>query len=71
MLNEISGLTGEVALYRVNSEMLTNIEEYLSSHDGIYHDFENMISPFYVGFAEIENSYFFLREDILKRMAGD
>lgn len=71
MLSEISGLTGEAAFYRVNGEVLLQIEEYLTSHDGIYHDFESMVSPFYVGFAEIENSCFFLKEDLLKKMAGD
>ena len=71
MLNEIPGLTGEAAFYRVNSELIMNIQEYLTSHDGIYHDFENMVSTFYVGFAEIENSCFFLREDLLSKMAGD
>lgn len=71
MLNEIPGLTGEAAFYRVNSELIMNIQEYLASHDGIYHDFENMVSTFYVGFAEIENSCFFLREDLLSKMAGD
>ena len=70
LLDGITGIHGSIAFYLMDSELLKNVQEYVTSHDDTYGDFDEMVEDAYIGSTEFENGSFYLSEDALREMAG-
>ena len=70
MLDGITGIGGSIAFYLMDSELMQNVQEYVTSHDDTYGDFDEMVEDAYIGSTEFENGSFYLAEDALREMAG-
>ena len=70
LLDGITGIHGSIAFYLMDSELLKNVQEYVTSHDDTYGDFDEMVEDAYIGSTEFENGSFYVSEDALREMAG-
>ena len=68
LLDGITGIHGSIAFYLMDSELLKNVQEYVTSHDDTYGDFDEMVEDAYIGSTEFENGSFYLSEDALREM---
>lgn len=71
MLNGISGMKGTVCIYLTETDVLTEIQEYVTTHDKVYGEFQDITEDAYIGHVDFENSGFVLTESALREMAGD
>lgn len=71
MMDGISEISGSVSFYLTDTEQMKSIQEYVTSHDDTYGDFDEMVAEAYIGSVKFENGNFYLSEDELVKMAGD
>lgn len=71
MMNGISGISGSVSIYLLDTELLADIQEYVTSHDTTYAEFDDMTDEARVGCVPFENGGFCLTEENFRKMAGD
>lgn len=71
MLNDLTEMSGTLCLYLGNQGMLSDIQEYVTSHDNTYSEFDEMTEDAYIGSVRFENGNLSLTESDLKEMAGD
>lgn len=71
LFSGISGISGSLCLYLADDDMMTAIQDYVTSHDTTYSDFDNMTEKEYLGSVDFADGNFYLSEDNLKKMAGD
>lgn len=71
MMDGISDISGSVSIYLADSSLMLEIQQYVTSHDNTYGEFDEMVEKARIGSVEFENSNFSLTEDTLKKMAGD
>lgn len=71
MMNGIPGIKGSVSFYLADAELLSDIREYVKSHDTTYAEFDDMTEEAWIGSVSFENGSFCLTEEDLRTMAGN
>ena len=71
MMDGITTVSGTVFFYLADANLLEDIQEYVSSQDDLYTDFDRMTEDAYIGSVKFEKGYFSLSETALKKMVGD
>lgn len=71
MMNGISGISGSVSVYLGDAKLLVDIQEYVTSHDTTYAEFDDMTGEARIGSVPFENGSFCLTEENFRKMAGD
>jgi hypothetical protein len=71
MLNGTADISGSVSMYLGDAEMLAEIQNYVTSHDDTYSEFDEMTENVRIGSVPFENGHFSLTEDNFRKMAGD
>lgn len=70
MMDGIPEISGSVSIYLVDSKLLTKIQEYVTTHDNTYSEFDEMVEDARIGSVEFENGNFYLPGSILKEISG-